>query len=144
MQNKKGFTLIEIIIVIAILAAILSFGMIVNLNVFTGDIFLAEQSKIVGILERARSHAMANMFESAYGVCFNFPNYIIFRFRDRSTCLPISDTDEIIPTEKNITITFPTVVFKQLTGDTTGATINITDGIKSANIIINNEGAIDW
>lgn len=142
MQNIKGFTLIEIIVTIAVLTAILSFGMTINLNAFTGDIFLAEQSKIVGILERARSHAMANMFESVYGVCYNSPNYIIFR--DRTACLPVSNLDEIIPADKSITITFPTIVFNQLTGNTTGATINIANEIKSANIVINNEGTINW
>jgi prepilin-type N-terminal cleavage/methylation domain-containing protein len=142
MPNKKGFTLIEIIIVIAVLATILSFGMTINLNAFTGDIFLAEQSKIVGILERARSHAMANMFESFYGVCYNSPNYIIFR--NRTACLPVSSTDEIIPADTNIKITFPTIVFNQLTGNTTGASVNITNEIKSADIVINNEGAINW
>lgn len=152
-MRNKGFTLIEIIIVVAVLTIILSFGMTIDLNTFRGDTFLVEQSKIVSVLERARSHAMANMFNTDYGVCYFAPDYVIFR---DGTC-DKSSTDESIPANVNIsensTTTFPpTIVFEQLTGNlkpqlippNSEINITISDGIKSANITINNEGAINW
>lgn len=140
-RRNQGFTLIEILVVIAIMSVILSFGLAVDLNIFKGDSFRAEQSTIVSVLSRARSRAMANLFYDDHGVCYVVPNYVIFQ---GNTCLVAGS--ELIPANVNIISTFTPakIVFKRLTGNTTGATIHLTDGIKSAYIIINNEGAINW
>src|SRR3989344_3780506 len=94
--NQRGMTLIEILLVVGILGLILAFGMTVNFSAFTTGTLQGEESKIVSALERARSHAMANMFESKYGVCYDAGNYIIFR-NGRTDCLPTASTDENIP-----------------------------------------------
>lgn len=141
----KGFTLIEIIVVVAIFTLIIAFSSIIDLSAFKRDIFRAEQSTIVSTLEKARSRSMANMFQSAHGVCYASGNYIIFYDGSCDGTL----TDELILANTNIAenplTTFPTnIIFSQLAGTTTGATIHITDGVKSADININNEGAINW
>jgi len=146
-NKNKGLTLIEIIVVIAIFGMIIAFGSIIDLGSFKRNTFLAEQSVLVSVLQKARSHSMNNIFESAHGVCYVSPNYVIFR--GRTTCLPTGVTDETIPANINIASNsgtiFPSeVIFSQLTGKTTAVTIHITDGIKSADITINNEGTIDW
>ena len=45
-------------------------------------------------------------------------------------------------------ITTPTlpfdIMFNQLSGDSTDATITVSDGVKSYNITVNSEGRIDW
>ncbi len=142
MKAKSGFTLIEILIVMAILCMIIAFGSIIDLSAFKSDNFEVEKSKIISVLERARSHSMANMFDSSFGVCYIAPDYIIFR---GGTCT-ISATSETISANTNITTSFaPTaIIFEGLTGNTTSATIHLTDGIKSADININNEGTISW
>ena len=143
-SGKRGFTLVEILVVVAILTVIISFGMVTDFSSFTSNTFQSEESKIISILERARSQAMGNMFDTAHGVCYISPNYIIFR----NTCVAGVPTNELISANTNIAensgTIFPTLVFDRLTGNTTGATIHITDGIKSADIIINNEGTINW
>lgn len=141
MEYRKGFTLIEIIVAVAILAIVISFASFVDLNSFTGDNFLNERARIVSVLERARSRAMANLLDSNYGVCYIAPNYSIF---EGNTCV----SDETIPANTNIasnaSSSFPTIVFNRLTGDTSGGTIHITDGTKQADITINHEGTINW
>ena len=147
-RKQKGFTLIEIIVVVSILIVIISFGMTIDLNAFKRDTFLAEQSKIVSVLTRARSHAMANMFDKNHGVCYIAPDYVIFYDEDCDK----STTDETIPANADIASNPGTVflsstspiIFYQLTGNTSGATIHLTDGIKEAEITVNNEGAINW
>ena len=145
-ENQNGFTLVEIVVVLSILIVIISFGMMVDFSAFKRDAFLVEQSKIVSILERARSRAMANMFDKDHGVCYITPDYVIFYDGDCDK----SDEDEVIPVDPSIATTsnfltaFPTIVFKRLTGNTTGAAIHITDGIKNSDITINHEGAINW
>src|SRR3989344_5983369 len=146
MIYQKGFTLIEIVVAIAVLIAIVSFGMIADFSSFLSGTFQDEESKIIALLQKARSRSMANMFEARHGVCYIAPDYVIFR----NTCVSGALTNELIPANVNISsnpdTNFPAVVFDQLTGNATGATatIHITDGIKSADIIINNEGAIIW
>ena len=70
-RRNQGFTLIEILVVIAIMSVILSFGLVVDLNIFKGDSFRAEQSTIVSVLSRARSRAIANLFYDDHGVCYS-------------------------------------------------------------------------
>ncbi len=136
----------ETVIVLAVMISILSFGSILDINNLKNDTFANEEIKIISILAKARSRAITNYYNSDHGVCYVYPNYIIFR--NRTTCTPTSDTDETIPTNINIlsqpdTI-FPTFIFARLSGKTTGATIHISDSVKKADIIINHEGAINW
>lgn len=148
MKDKRGFTLIEILVVIGIFGVIIAFSMTINLSNFTINTFSAEQSKLISVLERARSHAMANMFESKYGFCYDTGDYIIFHdgICDKSL------TDETVVANANIashpSTIFPTkIVFNQLSGNTDSISdivIHLTDGIKSTDIKINNEGVIKW
>lgn len=147
MTSQKGFTLIEIIIVVAIFIVIASFGMTVDWQAFRTDTFHAEESTIIAILQKARSRAMGNFFESAHGVCYIEPNYVIFRTKEGS-CEDGETTNELfsanIEIASNLSTTFPVIIFDQLSGNTTGDTIHITDGVKSADVAINNEGTINW
>ena len=150
-SSNGGFTLIEILVVIGILTVILAFGMTVNFSAFTSGTLAGEESKIVSVLQRARSHAMANMFESKYGVCYssNKDSYIIFR-ENEGICDDTEPTNELIPANTNIAehadtnfSDFP-VVFDQLSGNADNAIIHITDGTKSEDIEINEKGTINW
>ncbi|MEK7642421.1 MAG: type II secretion system protein [Patescibacteria group bacterium] len=155
MNKNRGLTLIEIIVVIAIFGLIIVFGLTLDLSSFKRSTFHSEQRILVSVLEKARSRSLNNMFGSVHGFCYIAPNYVIFR--DRVTCLPTSTTDEIVPANINIAsnlgTTFPIeIVFAQLTGKlvpqltpaNNELVIHITDGIKSADIKINNEGTINW
>ncbi|MFZ2621120.1 MAG: GspH/FimT family pseudopilin [Minisyncoccia bacterium] len=144
---NKGITLIEVIIVIAIIGLIISLGTVVSFGSYQKYYFRSENTILVSILMRARSRAMSNSYESPHGVCYVSPNYIIFR---GTICNSVLGTNELIPANteianlSNFSGTFPTVVFTQLSGITTTATIHITDGISTQDITINNEGVIDW
>ena len=155
MNRQSGLTLIEITVVIAILTIIIAFGMTVDFSSFTSDTFLAEESKIVSALERARSRAMANMCVGAgcsdgkrHGFCYDESedSYVIFQ---GDTCTTTGS--ELIPANTNIAenagTSFPAeIVFEQLTGNASSAPLNIiiSDGTKTDTIEINVEGTINW
>ena len=146
MNRQSGLTLIEITVVIAILTIIIAFGMTLDFNSFPPDTFRAEESKIVSALGRARSRAMANMFETTHGVCYDEDedSYVIFQ---GNTCTATGS--ELIPANINISenddTIFPAeIVFEQLTGNTAGETITISDGVKTEEIEIYETGAINW
>ena len=149
MIYQKGFTLIEIIIVIAILTVIISFGMIVDFSSFSSSTFQNEESKIIALLQKARSRSMSNMFNATHGVCYD---NVGFKYKIFKGNIGDSSPDKI-EANGNIAISSSPaiflcnssgIVFSQLTGNTTGVTVHITDGIKGADIIINNEGTINW
>jgi len=140
----KGFTLVEILVVIAIITFIISFGILIDVGTIKRDYFAAEEATIVSALEKARSRSMANIYETAHGVCFISPNYIIFREKD-GHCVSGVASNETISANTKININFPTVVFSQLAGTTTdGVMIVIKDGIKTATTTLNYEGTIIW
>ncbi len=153
---ENGFSIIEMMVVIGILMMIFGFGLAVNLNFYQSYIFRSEQSILVSTLERARSHAMSNLYATSWGVCYLGGNYIIFS--EKTGCTN-SSANESAPANQNIASTsdfahlvhFPVIVWTQLTGTTStnGApTINTTivmkDGTKTATTTINFEGRIDW
>lgn len=144
-KQNKGFTIIEIIMVMALLAVVLSFGFVIDLKNFQNNNFQTEESKVISILEKARSSAMANISDTSHGVCYDasIDSYVIFK---GINCTKIDSVR--IPANATITenpgTTFPTFVFARLSGNTTAGTIHLTDGITSADITINNEGTINW
>jgi prepilin-type N-terminal cleavage/methylation domain-containing protein len=145
---KRGFTLIEITIVLSIITIVISFGMILDSRVLGRGTFHAEQSKIISLLQKSRSRAMSNVYGQAHGFCYDHPNYVIFY--GRATCLPKDNTDDIVPANPNLTVSFSPpapVIFNRLSGSPTddiAHNIRISDGVNSSDIIINYEGTIEW
>lgn len=143
-NNRKGFTLIEILIVIAIIAMLMALGLFLSFDSYRRYNLNAECDIVVGVLERARSRALNNMFESPHGVHFSTSTYTIFigNFYDSST-----STNETIPANRAVLWT-PTsttdIFFEQLTASTTGGAITLKEGAQSRDITINHEGTIIW
>lgn len=147
----RGFTLIEIVITIAIFSMLLGMGLIMSMETFRGTIYRSEEGTIVSLFERARSRAMNNINQSSWGVCYIAPNYVIFK---GSSCSAPAVTDSIdantsVASASNFSSKFPTVVFTQLSGTTTapvGSPFNlaVTQDSRSDVISINNEGTIIW
>jgi len=153
-HNKSGFTLIEMLIAIAILIMIFSFGIFLSINSYKGYIFRSEKSVLLSVLERARSRAINNMFESNHGVCFVSPNYIIFI---GNSCIPGEPTNETISANTSLKISglseSSPIVFEQLTGKITPQISPYSDeyiitleqaGRVPETISINNQGRISW
>ncbi len=153
-KMKKGFTLIEILVVVAIMGLLLSVGLITSFDSYRGYSFRSERAVLVSVLEKARSRAMSNIFETKHGVCYIAPNYIIFR---GPSCNPSASTNEIIPGNATISVTgldqSNPIVFNQLSGNlyhvppyfpTEEIQITVTQDNRSSIIKINNEGTINW
>jgi len=143
--SKKGFTLLEILVVFGILMILTSFGLFLSMDFFRGYTFNYEKNILIGVLQKARSESMANINQAPHGFYWDGDNYIIFQGEDYST--RDASFDEVFPASKNISISgVPSagVVFEQLSGDSSPFDIIISDNIKSATISINKEGRINW
>lgn len=162
-KNRKklvyGFTLLEIIVSIAILALIASLGLFISLDFFKNYSLRSEQNVIVSLLQNARSQSLNNIDQVRHGMHFeSIPlRYILFEcpaLTPQCGSYIANSSDLTTHFSYNISITNPVlpfdVIFDQLSGDcincSSPVNINISDinGVKNYIITINSEGRIDW
>lgn len=148
----QGFTLMEVVIVMALFSLLLSLGLILSLDVYRGTTFRSTRSVLVSSLTTARGRAMNNVLASPHGVCYSAPDFILFRGPLYS---PSAVLDRI-PGNPVVRISSPSdfftcgigtgVIFAQLDGTTTQtATLTITeDGRPSSQVSVTSEGTIIW
>lgn len=148
-SNKvSGFTLIETLISIGILALLGGLGLVIGIDSYKSSSFRSEKIIIVSTLQKARSRAMNNIDEQKHGVHFQTTpsvKYIIFEGPDYAT--RVVSKDQIIDASFGVEISGSTeVVFEQLSGSCLTCApaneITVSHDGKSNTITINNEGRI--
>jgi prepilin-type N-terminal cleavage/methylation domain-containing protein len=147
----RGFTLIEITVVIAIVAVLAGLIAFVDLNNYRGDAFRAELSSLGVALQTARADALNNIDQNRHGVAIHpggYNGYVLFEGDSYATRDAALDQD--IDAAYGVTVApgSPSeVVFDQLSGDThLDADITFIDPNRNitAAISINHEGRISW
>jgi prepilin-type N-terminal cleavage/methylation domain-containing protein len=145
--KHAGFTLVEIVVSLAILTILFSLGLLMSMDALRGSTFRSERESIVSILLKARSRSMANIDGSAWGVCYRAPKYVLFK---GGSCATPATTDEEFDANQGVALasnfaaTFPTFTFSQLSGQSNGGTITITQNGRTSVVSINHEGTINW
>jgi len=144
MIRQGGFTLLEIMITLAIFSATITLGLFVGLDFYKSYILTTERDTLISILRKARADAMNNFLESPRGIFIGNNEYIIFS--GYSYLSRNSDYDESIVRSRAIFVSgLQEIIFQPVSGisETFGET-NLSDGIKNAVIEINEEGRISW
>ena|SRR3989344_885912 len=147
---NKGFTLIEIIVAVAILVTLLALGLFISLDVYRGYTYRSERATVVALLTRARSHAIANINQSPWGLCEDAAggSYILFRGAGYSASAFVGEEVPVAPAGQvtGLPACAPGsgIVFSALSGTTTAATITVQQSTGPATITINDEGTIIW
>lgn len=141
-----GFTLVEILVTLAILTTILAIGAFANINLFRTEQILKEETILVSTLQKARNRAMNNVDQSQHGVHLEDGSdfYIIFKGNIYN---PNDSSNEKIPRENKVELSeLDNIVFEQLSGNTANdGNITLTDtGGKTRNIEISPNGLIKW
>ena len=152
---SRGITLIEIIVVMALITIIAALTMATSMDAFRGYSYRNERDTVVNSLQRARSQSISNMCLGTcttgmpHGIHFEAGKYTIFQGTDwasRNTLI-----DEVIQTNPAITTTGPTdVIFAELSGNITvnpvgSLNIVVKDATgHTSTITLNNEGQIKW
>lgn len=140
--SSDAFTLIEVLVVLGILVLILGFGITVGFDSIHRSSLRSEQNGLITTLERARSKAVNNIDEMAHGVHFTGTSYTLFEGIDWAT--HSTALDEVFTLPSGYSLTGPTdIIFAQLSVDTTGGNISVTDGSGSYTIAVNSEGGIN-
>jgi prepilin-type N-terminal cleavage/methylation domain-containing protein len=150
--KNRGFTLVEMLIVIGMIAMLGSVMLFIDLNSYRGDSFRAERSQVVTLLGQARIDALNNVSEEPHGLAL-YPadapgSYVLFAGTSYaasavSTRQPYKSAYKI-----NIGAGSPSeVVFEQLSGNSNfSGTITLQDPNRdfSYDITLNHEGGISW
>ncbi len=146
LPHKSGFTLVEVLVVLGLLLLLVGLGGLGSMEAYRSYVFTAETHTLVSVLERARSQALVNKQQLPHGVCYQAPHYILFQGTE---CVDTPSSERIrtarsIADASDFDTMFPVVIFTPLTATTVSATIHVTDGLRTTDIVINDEGAIFW
>ena len=148
--SHKGFTLLEILIVLGLMSMIALFGVAMSYSSISRSSVLQERDLFVSLLlSGARAQALANIHEVSHGIRIDntLHQYILFE-GDAYDDFPASHRSTAY-TNENITITNTggnDIVFEQLSGNVlSGAgTITVSDNHATQKIFINEVGQINW
>lgn len=142
---RQGVSLIEVLIIVAIIVVISGLGLFVSLDFYKTYALNSERDTVVAILIKARNRAANNFNESKHGVYIDSTGYTIFQ--GSSYALRNQAYDELLKRNSSVNSSgLQEVVFEQLTGSLTTleGDIAISNNVKSINISLNNEGRINW
>lgn len=140
---QRAFTLIEILIVIAIFTVLIALGLLMSMETLRGALHRSERDTVVSLLQRARSRALNNINQSPWGMCYLSGNYIVFKGINCNIAAVV-DTVAANPGTATTGLLAPGIVFSQLAGTTTPATVTVTQSGRTSTININYEGTIIW
>jgi prepilin-type N-terminal cleavage/methylation domain-containing protein len=146
----RGFTLMEMLIVIGLVGVLASVALFMDVNSYRGDAFRGEVNALGLALQTSRADALNNINQSKHGVAIHpggYDGYVIFQGNSYAT--RNLAFDESI--KANYSVTFgatPTeIIFDQLSGDANyDGDVTMTDSQRNmtAVITINHEGKISW
>lgn len=148
---KRGFSLVEVLVVLGIVGILAGLVAFVDVNNYRGDAFRAEVSALGGALQTARADALNNINQHAHGVAIHpggYDGYVIYEGDSYAT----RDTtrDEFAKAGYGVSFSpsSPTeIVFTQLSGNASyDGDITLVDPNRgmTAAITINHEGRISW
>jgi len=137
---QKGFSLIEILVVIGLITLIAAGGYMISIGGFQRYAFSAERDLVLNLLQKTRSRAMNNVLQSPHSLVISDTEYTLFS-DDGDT-----DNDDIFPRNTSVVISPTTIEFEQLSGNVVmgAGVINIDQGVQSAQIEVNTNGRISW
>lgn len=150
-SSTRGFTLIEVLIVLTLITMIAGLSLFFNIDMYRGDSFRAERNILVVALQTARADALNNINQKKHGVAINpdgYAGYVVFEGNDFASSEV--NTRKEIPASYGVELDASSpdeVVFSQLSGNANfDGEIILIDPLRnaSATIAINHEGKIGW
>lgn len=150
-STRKGFTLVEILVVVAMFTIVGGIGLLVSMDSYRGSSFYADRNLFVATLERARAEAIHNI---CFGTCIDGKPHGVHIasgtytvFQGISYAARDATLDATFSANSSFTHTGLTdVVFTQLSGTTTNVgDITLSDKANHVSTTtIGSEGQITW
>lgn len=143
MQNNRGVSIIELLLVIAIIAVIGATTIPAGAGFLVRNHLKNKTNEVVSTLRAAQINTLSGKEDSQWGVQISSNQIIMFKGASYSTPGTTFDQEYNIPA--SISITQTEIVFDKLTGnpDTT-ATITVSSNVGASNTVTVNEvGVVD-
>lgn len=150
-KTNKGFSIIEIMIVLGIFSLIMGTGLFISTNSFENHYFISEEKLTASLLRAARSRALNNFNQSPHGLLISNNEFILFEGNNFN---PENNDNENFPRNKSVEITSDfenendetIVVFENLTGRASPdeGSIFLKNKTSSSTIRIFYEGRIEY
>ncbi len=152
-DRSRGFTLLEVMITIALMSVLLGLGLVLSMDVYRGTLYRSTRQTLISSLTTARGRSLSNLFQSTHGVCYGAPDFIIFRGTTYSASSPYNET---VPGNPAVTLTSTGgffscgngtgIVFSQLaaTSSNTGTITVSESGHADETVSVNSLGTIIW
>lgn len=141
-NKQRGFTLVEIIVVMAIFSALAVMAAFFDSTFYRGNSFGTDYDVFVAVVQRVRAKAINNINESKHGVYIDSDKYVLFEGDDYGSAVA---TEEISRNENIAIAGASEIVFSQLSGDSNfSGSVILSDGFRTATMLINDEGQINW
>ncbi len=143
----NGFSLIEIVIVIALVGVIATTGIVFGLDSHSRFLCRTERDTLIALLAEARSRSINNYRTVSHGVHIEEEKYVLFFGELYLSTVP---TNETTLRSSSIEVFSPSeIVFEQLTGNLLGpSSIEIIIGTPGSAcheiIYLNHEAGISW
>jgi prepilin-type N-terminal cleavage/methylation domain-containing protein len=157
-RHSEGFTLIEVIVVMGILAIVGGGIAFVGMNDYRSYLFRGDQDLVLNVLHKARSQAVNNVClgsscsdGQSHGAHFQPGQYVIFQGGSfnpadpQNEAFPISSPNFSVKNDATGNTNFD-IVFNKLDSAVGGNFIlDLTDSFgHSSQVSISTEGRVDW
>ncbi len=144
LKKVSAFTLLEVILVVAILALLVSAGLSIGIRSFSQQQLTANRDLVVNMLYQAQAYARAGVNDTNWGIRIQ-PNNQLYLFSGNTFATRDVSEDVIFNLSDTIVASGTTeIVFNRVSGfPVSTAAISIADGGETLPININSIGTID-
>ena len=147
MNNESGFTLIEMLVVIAILMIVAYIAVPISINQIQTNKLETEAKKLKSSMQTQQQYAYSANENSAYGIKYNTNSYVLYSGNTYATAV-LTDTTTfpsgITISQTSLANSSTELNFSKnsFRPDTTGS-ITLVDGVNSYSVTVNSEGLIE-
>jgi prepilin-type N-terminal cleavage/methylation domain-containing protein len=141
----KGFTTIELLLVIAIVAIFAGMSLFFSMDSLRGYQIQSQKEEVLNLLQVARQKSMSNISEKAFGVRLESNKAILFE----SPFVLNAASNYVVNLSGDVSISSAglpyEVVFSRLSGTTNSTSFKIQNSASTVlTISINEHGGMDW
>ncbi len=143
--NARGFTLVEVLVVVALVSMVIAGGVAVSLSGISRASIASERAQLVSLLTTTRSRALANIHALPQGIRINENTYVLFE--GSSWSASSNETHVSIDRSSSVTVSGAAeVVFIPLSADVVQGDVVLTmsQGSMSHTISVLRSGQIEW
>jgi Tfp pilus assembly protein FimT len=146
---RTGFTAVEVLVIMGMLALVGGFSLIVSLDSYRGSSFRSDRTIFIAVLQRARAQAMSNICNgtctdgAAHGVKVSGKSLVLFQGSSYAS----RDTDWDTEFSMNLAEASgdDEIVFAPLSGNASYATTTLADSMGHVSTTtISSAGQITW